>query len=232
MTDEEWGRQELEKLLARFCPKREPEYRRRAEALLASGSDDIEFRICNGILEYRTWEYIRYRPPVLSGWKNLVPGELPFRCPEKEGYEITGKLFPSGAFHGFTDEKYLGNAPVGKGRQTVSGRYLDRWHTKWGGGESLDGEIWFGDFSLDDKRTIYIVGDVLTICDIRYAGKADFWEYSSRGKADKELRRFAHNLEKDRIGKILNWNGADCEFWKMFQRKAKELYERSEYKGG
>ena len=137
---------------------------------------------------------------------------------------FTESMFPS--FNSFSEAIYEGNEPAGLGHRHISGGICDCWSCKWGGGESFQGELLFGDFKLNKKLTVYIAYDVLWIVDIRHSCKCDVWEYSSNPeklKMNNLQEKFIHQLEPDKIDEILNID-IDCKFWKMVQRKAKELY--------
>lgn len=133
-------------------------------------------------------------------------------------------LFPS--FPNFTEAMYEGNKPAGKGHEHIEGGYCDRWSCKWGGGESYKGRLLNADFKPNYKITIYICGDVLWITDLRHSGKTDVWEYSS----DPERLHMTnvnpsriHELEREKIEELLDMD-IDCEFWRIVQLRAKEIY--------
>lgn len=135
------------------------------------------------------------------------------------------ELMPS--FPNYTTEMLEGNAPCGKGHALVSGGYADRWECKWGSAETKGEEILNADFSLNAKVTVYIIGDILYILDLRRTGRTDIWEYSnSNYKYPKGLisESHRHQLEPERIEKILNTE-IDCKLWRMVQKRARELYQ-------
>lgn len=139
------------------------------------------------------------------------------------------KDFLVSTFPNFKAEMYEGNIPCGKGHKMVDGGESDRWTTKYGGGETYNGEILNASFSLNHKITIYIVGKHLWIMDIRYAGKPDFWEYTNiegMGFPGSPCcnERSRHSLEPEKIEQILNTKIENCKFWDMVQARAKELY--------
>lgn len=139
------------------------------------------------------------------------------------------KEFLCSVFPNYTAEMYDGNSPSGKGHQLVCGGYSDRWQTKYGGGESVNGDILFCEFNVNKKITIFITGNHLWIVDLRYSGKADFWEYTNipgLGMPGEPCccERSRHALEADKIREILNTKIENCLFWNMVQAKAKELY--------
>ena len=116
--------------------------------------------------------------------------------------------------------------PIGKGHEHINGGYCDRWSCKHGSGESYNGELINGDYKINDKITVFIIGSALWIVDNRYSGKSDVWEYSSEphsiGMTNIAQERI-HALEPDKIETILN-KDFDCELWKMIQKRAKEIY--------
>ena len=134
-------------------------------------------------------------------------------------------------FPNFTNSMYDGNEPCGKGQEYVDGGYCDRWTTRFGGGESYKGYLIHANFSLNQKITIYIVGDVLWIVDFRHFGKSDVWEYTSdpsKSHMTNITPSRIHTLESEKIEKILNTD-IDCAFWRMVQSRSKEIYRRCEY---
>lgn len=131
------------------------------------------------------------------------------------------------SFPNWKPEMYEGNIPAGKGHERVGGGYMDRWETKYGGGESYNGVLNHASFSLNRKISIYIIGNHLQILDIRHDGKCDIWEYTN--KPDRNLKwsihpNHYHDLEPERIEKILDTKIPNCKFWDMVQARAKELY--------
>jgi hypothetical protein len=130
---------------------------------------------------------------------------------------------PFEGFPNFTWEMYDGNAPAGKGHGVYgTDDFFDRWSCKYGGGETYKGRINHADFNINYKINIYICGDTLWITDIRYSDKSDVWEYSN--KNDRTKRYNHHELEPEKIEKILNTKIDNCKFWDMVQARAKELY--------
>ena len=131
------------------------------------------------------------------------------------------KMFPSSP--NYTEEMYEGDEPSGSW-QMSTGKTMYRWRTRWGSGQSTDNGIFEAKFQINSKVTIYIVGGHLNIIDIRYAGKPDTWEYSNTEQ--RYFRSFAHELEPDKIEKILNTKIPNCKFWDLVQVRAKELYQQ------
>ena len=139
--------------------------------------------------------------------------------------------FLKSVFPNYRDGMYEGNLPAGKGHERVEGGWFDRWATRWGGGESFDGILSYAWFSPTTKITIFIDDDMLTISDMRHAGKPDIWEYTNRAGQRVSIRwsiaqAHYHQLEPERIEAILNTKIPDCRFWDMVNARARELYEK------
>lgn len=131
------------------------------------------------------------------------------------------------SFPNYKKEMYDGNEPCGKGHRMENGEFADRWETKFGSGETYKDEILNFSFSLSHRITIYIVGDVLSIVDNRYAGKTDEWCYfsnPSKGRVYGCFESRLHELEKERIDEYLNKRIPDCKIWNMVSERAKEIY--------
>lgn len=131
----------------------------------------------------------------------------------------------------FTDEMYYGNAPeICKGHKMVDGGVCDRWHTKYGYGESYKGKILTANFNINEKISIDIIYNCLWIQDMRYIGscKSDIWEYINvKGmKMPCWSEKHLHSLEPEKIEKILNTKIKNCKFWDMVQARARELYSQ------
>lgn len=145
---------------------------------------------------------------------------------EQKEFEKQCPLFPS--FPNYTKAMYEGNEPCSKGHKLTSGEFADRWDCMYGGGETADNEIIHASFSINRKITIHICGDSLWIVDLRYYGKSDVWEYSNNGNLKMPLgaccnAKSIHQLEPEKIEKILS-EEYDCKFWRLVQKRAKELY--------
>ena len=105
------------------------------------------------------------------------------------------------------------------------GVLVERYNGKYGGGCVRDGKIDIARFYISRKISIFICRDLLHISDIRYAGKHDVWEYSSDPAITfVENIKNRHELETDKIEKILNSTFENCKFWKLVQARAKEIY--------
>ena len=138
------------------------------------------------------------------------------------------KDFLTTIFPHYTPKMYDGDAPCGIGHELITGGYADRWECRYGGGETNGGVILHANFSIDDKITIFIVDERLRIVDIRYSGKPDVFTYQNY-KSTNQLYSCEHPLETERIDKILSKN-FDCEFWRMVQKRAIQLYQIKERK--
>lgn len=142
--------------------------------------------------------------------------------------EITKDLFPS--FINYTDEMYLGNKPCGKGHNyLLNGNVIasDRWETKYGGGETIGDKIKICNFHINEKISIYITYGVLNIVDTRYSGKTDQWLYCSnpsKGRIFGCSESNLHQLEDEKIEKILNVSIPNCKFWSIVKGQAKYIY--------
>ncbi len=136
----------------------------------------------------------------------------------KDNWEFLNSISP-----GYTRAMYEGNEPAGIGHELIGGGHSDRWATKWGGGESVDGVIQHCSFNLNRKVTIYIVGNMLRIVDLRHDGKTDVWLYANSSWVSPTYFR-QHELEPARIERYLNTKIPGCKFWDMVQKRAKDLY--------
>lgn len=130
----------------------------------------------------------------------------------------------------FASDEYAGNVPR-VGNPMLDGGTSERWETKYGGGESYNGKILHASFNLNAKISIFICRDLLWIVDVRYAGKPDFWEFFNIQGEGMPLgaccsERSRHDLEPEKIEKILDTKIENCRFWDMVQARAKELYDQ------
>ena len=132
-------------------------------------------------------------------------------------------------------EVYAGNQPAYTGptyliddKQVLS----DVYRCKYGGGEVVNDHIMCGEFSLNEKVSLFLCRDNLKITDIRYAGKSDVWEYKSSDDmpslSGTLSSKNVHVLEDEKIAQYLNTKIPSCKFWDMFQEQAKEIYYRKE----
>ena len=123
-------------------------------------------------------------------------------------------------FPNFTIEMYEGNIPSCKGHEHINGGYTDKWSTRYGGGESYNGEIICCNFAVSKTTTIHIAGESLHIFK-NLQNKTV--EYTNDGISIKGLLLNVYEMDTNEVEKIINMN-FDCEFWKMVQKKAKQLY--------
>jgi hypothetical protein len=137
-------------------------------------------------------------------------------------YEKECPLFP--AFPNYTKEMFEGNKPCGKGHELVDGGYADKWQCKYGGGETDKGNVLYAVFHINYKISIFIIGNHLRIADIRYSGKPDVYEYTNDGYLQGSClnNKTVHKFEMEKVKDILN-RKYECEFWKIVQKRAKEL---------
>lgn len=143
--------------------------------------------------------------------------------------------FLASVFPNHKPEMYDGNMPAGKGHESVNGGYTDRWETKYGGGETYNGDISYATFCVDKEASIYIAGDCLQITVNKRNSQQDIWEYTntpSYNLAWTVLPKHYHELEPEQIEKILDTKIENCKFWDMVQARAKELYANGIVIGG
>lgn len=102
------------------------------------------------------------------------------------------------------------------------------WVTTWGGALMTQyRKIIHGQFAINHKITLYIAGDKLRIFENRMNGKPDVWEWvSDEGISTQKFFTRYHVLEDEKCIKYLNADG-DSLYWKIFQERAKEIYERN-----
>lgn len=122
------------------------------------------------------------------------------------------------------EDVYEGNVPCGKGHELVGGGYAELWQCKYGGGETDKGKVLFARFYINHKISIFIINDHIKITDIRYSGKSEVWEYTNDGYLNNTCLnpKNVHKLEQENIRDILN-KKYDCEFWRIIQKRAKEM---------
>lgn len=125
--------------------------------------------------------------------------------------------------YGYAEPIWAGNEPACKGHERVDGGVNDKWVCQYGGGETHDGVIDFAEFALNHKVSIYIHGDYIKFVDIRYSGKFDKWVWENQNKL-YTIGGNTHELEPEKIEKILDSKFDNCKFWDMVQARAKELY--------
>lgn len=126
-------------------------------------------------------------------------------------------------FPNLTKDMYFGNDFTRTGHKTIDGGETEIWSTMWGTGEIYKDKIISADFSFNTKVTVYICADRLRIVDIRHSGKNDVWVYDNT--PNRKYGRFEHDLEEEKIQKIINTKIPNCKYWDMVQKRIKELYE-------
>lgn len=141
---------------------------------------------------------------------------------------MKNKKCPYGSFPNYTREMYDGNEPAGDGCKMVDGGTAERWVTRYGGGQTYNGEILYFCFSLNSKVTIYIIGDTLNIVDLWRSADIHSRCYYNGGKSGRIVpsfnERLIHPLDPELIEKYLNTKIPDCKIWDMVQKRAKELF--------
>ena len=98
-------------------------------------------------------------------------------------------------------------------------------------------EVWFGSatFSKDDvldyadvrfnyKVHLYIIGNRLSIIDIRHDGFTDSWGYCAKDGERQSIWPSNYELEDERIDKMLRLKNIDCPIWEPICRRAREIW--------
>lgn len=89
---------------------------------------------------------------------------------------------------------------------------------------SENGRIHYASVSLNYKVGLYIIGDRLTIYDIRYDGKPVSWGYSAENGEIKDIWPHKFQLEDERIDAMLREKNISCPVWPRICRRAKEIW--------
>ena len=89
---------------------------------------------------------------------------------------------------------------------------------------SKDGEVLIADVSFNHKVTVYIVGDRLTIIDIRHDGDPKAYGYAAENGELKSIWPAVIPLEDERIDKMLRLKNIDCPIWEPICRRAREIW--------
>ena len=87
-----------------------------------------------------------------------------------------------------------------------------------------DGRIAHADVSFNHKVTIYIVGDKLTIIDIRHDGDPKAYGYAAENGEVKSIWPAVIPLEDERIDRMLRLKNIDCPIWEPICRRAREIW--------
>lgn len=89
---------------------------------------------------------------------------------------------------------------------------------------SPEGKVVVADAKLSRKVTIYIVGDRLTIIDIRHDGDPRAYGYTAENGELKSIWPAVIPLEDERIDKMLRLKNIDCPVWDKIYRRAREIW--------
>lgn len=96
---------------------------------------------------------------------------------------------------------------------------------------SPEGKVVVADAKLSRKVTVYIVGDRLTIIDIRHDGDPRAYGYAAENGEVKSIWPAVIPLEDERIDKMLRLKNIDCPVWDKICRRAREIWmEEIEYR--
>ena len=89
---------------------------------------------------------------------------------------------------------------------------------------SPDGDVVYADASLNRKVGIFIVGNILRIHDIRYAGDTRMWGYAIRGGKRISTWPASDDLEDERIDSMLRTVNVDNPVWAKVCRRARAMW--------
>ena len=89
---------------------------------------------------------------------------------------------------------------------------------------SPEGKVVVADAKLSRKVTVYIVGDRLTIIDIRHDGDPRAYGYAAENGEVKSIWPAVIPLEDERIDKMLRLKNIDCPIWEPICRRAREIW--------
>ena len=89
---------------------------------------------------------------------------------------------------------------------------------------SPEGKVVVADAKLSRKVTVYIVGDRLTIIDIRHDGDPRAYGYAAENGEVKSIWPAVIPLEDERIDKMLRLKNIDCPVWDKICRRAREIW--------
>ena len=89
---------------------------------------------------------------------------------------------------------------------------------------SPEGKVVVADAKLSRKVTVYIVGDRLTIIDIRHDGDPRAYGYAAENGEVKSIWPAVIPLEDERIDKMLRLKNIDCTVWDKICRRAREIW--------
>lgn len=89
---------------------------------------------------------------------------------------------------------------------------------------SPEGKCVVADVKFNHKVTVYIVGDRLTIIDIRHDGDPKAYGYAAENGEVKSIWPAVIPLEDERIDKMLRLKNIDCPIWEPICRRAREIW--------
>ena len=89
---------------------------------------------------------------------------------------------------------------------------------------SPEGKVVVADVKFNYKVTVYIVGDRLTIIDIRHDGDPRAYGYAAENGEVKSIWPEVIPLEDERIDKMLRLKNIDCPIWEPICRRAREIW--------
>lgn len=89
---------------------------------------------------------------------------------------------------------------------------------------SPEGKVVVADAKLSRKVTVYIVGDRLTIIDIRHDGDPRAYGYAAENGEVKSIWPVVIPLEDERIDKMLRLKNIDSPIWEQICKRAREIW--------
>ena len=89
---------------------------------------------------------------------------------------------------------------------------------------SPEGKVVVADAKLSRKVTVYIVGDRLTIIDIRHDGDPRAYGYATENGEVKSIWPAVIPLEDERIDRMLRLKNIDSPIWEPICRRAREIW--------
>jgi hypothetical protein len=89
---------------------------------------------------------------------------------------------------------------------------------------SPEGIVVVADAKLSRKVTVYIVGDRLTIIDIRHDGDPRAYGYAAENGEVKSIWPEVIPLEDERIDKMLRLKNIDSPIWEQICKRAREIW--------
>jgi hypothetical protein len=89
---------------------------------------------------------------------------------------------------------------------------------------SPEGKCVIANVSFNNKVTVYIVGNRLTIIDIRHDGDPRAYGYAAENGEVKSIWPAVIPLEDERIDKMLILKNIDCPIWEQICKRAREIW--------